>query len=61
MHADVDNFVILDDETSFLMDFTHTKLIKTSRLPNGVILQDIADATGLLDEHVNRAIQILLS
>ena len=43
------------------MDFTHTKLIKTSRLPNGVILQDIADATGLLDEHVNRAIQILLS
>ena len=60
-HADVDNFVILDDETSFLMDFVGTRLVKTNCIPDGVILQDIADATGLMDEHVKRAIEILLN
>lgn len=60
-HVDVDNFVILDDETSFLMDFVGTRLVKTNCIPDGVMLQDIAEATGLMDEHVKRAIEILLN
>lgn len=43
------------------MDFVGTRLVKTNCIPDGVILQDIADATGLMDEHVKRAIEILLN
>lgn len=58
-HPYVNNYVILDDETTFLMDFVNNRLVKTSILPDGVILTKMSDATGLLQEHVDKAIEIL--
>ena len=58
---DVESFVVIDDETSFLMEFCDKELIKTSFLPNGVMLENMDDCAGLCDEHVNKAIAILNS
>ena len=57
----IESFVIIDDETTDLMEFCNKELIKTSFLPNGVMLMDMDDCAGLCDEHVNKAIAILNS
>lgn len=59
-HPEVTNFVILDDETTHLMDFVGKELVKTSKLPDGVMLKSMDEATGLQDEHVTKAIGILM-
>ena len=58
---DIESFVIIDDETSFLMEFCNKELIKTSFLKDGEILMDMDDCTGLCKEHVDKAISILNS
>ena len=42
------------------MEFVGKELVKTSKLPNGVILKSMDECTGLQDEHVNQAIEILM-
>lgn len=58
-HPEVESFIILDDETTFLMDFVEKELIKTSILPDGIMLKNMADTTGILPEHVEQAIRVL--
>ena len=58
---DIESFVVIDDETSFLMEFVGNELIKTSFLPDGEMLMNMDDCTGLCEEHVNRSIAILNS
>lgn len=59
LHKETTSFVILDDETTFLMGFVGKGLVKTSTLPPGVMLKDIAESTGIQPEHVAEAIRIL--
>ena len=61
MGKDIESFVIIDDETSFLMEFCNKELVKTSFLKDGVMLENMDDCAGLCDEHVNKAIAILNS
>ena len=56
---DVESFVILDDESSFLIEFIGKELIKTSLVEDGEILKDMDDCTGLCEEHVDLAISKL--
>jgi len=58
-HPETEKFVILDDETTFLMDFVGKQLVKTSILPDGVMLTNMKDTTGLQEKHVKEAIKIL--
>lgn len=58
-HDDVESFVILDDETTFLMDFVDTNLIKLNNLPIGEMVCDMRDSIGLGEEHIKLAIDIL--
>ena len=58
---DIESFVVIDDETSFLMEFVQNELIKTSFLPDGEMLMNMDDCTGLCEEHVNKAIAVLNS
>lgn len=57
----VESFVIIDDETTDLMEFCNKELIKTSFLKDGVMLENMDDCTGLCKEHVDKAISILNS
>ncbi len=56
---DVESFVILDDESSFLIEFIGKELIKTSLIEDGEILKNMDDCTGLCEEHVDLAISKL--
>lgn len=58
-HNDVENFVILDDETTFLIDFVGTHLIKLNSLPVGEMVRSTADSIGLGEEHIQQAVDIL--
>lgn len=58
---DIETFVVIDDETSFLMEFVGNELVKTSFLPDGEMLMNMDDCAGLCEEHVNRSIAILNS
>ena len=58
-NTDVENFVILDDESSFLMDFVGENFIILNRLPIGEMVCDMNDSTGLCEEHIEMAINIL--
>ena len=60
-NKDIESFVVIDDESSFLMEFCNNELIKTSFLKDGVMLKNMDDCTGLCEEHVNKAISILNS
>lgn len=57
----IESFIIIDDETSDLMEFCNKELIKTSFLKDGVMLENMDDCAGLCDEHVDKAIAILNS
>lgn len=56
---DVSSFIILDDETSFLKKFWNNGLIKLNTLPYGQMVRDMRECTGLQDEHVKIAIEML--
>lgn len=58
-HEDVENFVIFDDETTILVDFWETNLIKTSILDYGVMVTCQDECTGICEEHIEPAINIL--
>jgi len=58
-HEEVDGFVILDDETTFLMEFVGTNLIQLNKLPAGVMVRRMEDCIGLGEEHIEQAIEIL--
>ena len=59
LNKEVDSFVILDDETTELMDFVGTNLIILNKLPIGQMVMDMRDSTGLCEEHITQAIDIL--
>lgn len=59
LNRDVDSFVILDDESFGLMDFVGTKLIILNKLPIGQMVCDMRDSTGLCEEHIELAVNIL--
>lgn len=58
-HEDVEGFVILYDETTMLMDFVGTNLIKLNNLPVGVLVRNMEDCIGLCEEHIEQAVDIL--
>lgn len=61
-HEDkVENFIILDDENSFLRAFHEDKrFIQTSSVPRGKIIMGFwYENTGLRNKHVKKAIKIL--
>lgn len=60
---EVENFIILDDENSFLRAFDDDKrFIQTSSVAKGVMIQGFTrENTGLKRKHVNQAIKILNS
>lgn len=51
--------MILDDETTFLMDFVGTNLIVLNNLPIGEMVRDMNDSIGLGEEHIKQVIDIL--
>lgn len=59
LNNDVENFVILDDESSFLIDFVGENFIILNRLPVGEMVRDMKDSIGLCEEHIELAINIL--
>lgn len=58
-HNDIDTFVILDDDSYDLQKFIDRELIKTSFTAPNEMVKDMGDCTGLQDEHVVKAINIL--
>ena len=61
-HADeVNNFIILDDENSFMKAFwDDERFIQTSVVNKSVIIQGLgAENTGLKNKHVRKAIRVL--
>lgn len=58
---EVENFIILDDENSFLRAFDDDKrFIQTSSVAKGVMIQGFPrENTGLKNKHVKQAIKIL--
>lgn len=58
---EVENFIILDDENSFLRAFDNDKrFIQTSSVAKGVMIQGFPrENTGLKKKHVRQAIKIL--
>lgn len=58
-HDNIDGFVILDDETTFLMEFVGTNLIKLNTLKVGELLKDASSCTGINEEDIEKAIDIL--
>lgn len=55
----VESFVILDDETTELMDFVDTNLIILNNLQVGEMVCDMRDCIGLCKEHVEQAVCVL--
>jgi len=60
-HPDVENFIIIDDETTHLRKFIGKELIKTSFLADGVMLKNMDDCMGLCEDHISIAINKLNS
>ena len=58
-HNDVEMFVILDDDSYDLQEFVGKELVKTSFTATDEMVKDMSDCTGLQDEHVVSAIDIL--
>lgn len=61
-HEDkVDNFIILDDENSFMKAFWNDeRFIQTSEVPKGIMIKGLAvENTGLRRKHVKQAIRVL--
>lgn len=61
-HEDkVDNFIILDDENSFMKAFWNDeRFIQTSEVPKGIMIKGLAvESTGLRRKHVKQAIRVL--
>lgn len=59
-HSGIESFVIIDDETSDLMDYYNRGLVvKTSFRPAGEMIKSMSDCSGLQDTHVVKAIEIL--
>ena len=58
-NEEVENFLILDDETTQLMDFVDTNLIILNNLPVGEMVRDMSDCIGLCEEHIEQAVNIL--
>ena len=58
---DITNFVILDDENSFLSVFWEdARFIQTSTVPKGTLIKGLAiEDTGLKNKHVRKAIKVL--
>ena len=58
---DITNFVILDDENSFLRVFWEdARFIQTSTVPKGTLIKGLAiEDTGLKNKHVRKAIKVL--
>lgn len=56
---DIDSFVILDDNSYDLQKFIGKELVKTSFTAPNEMVKDMGDCTGLQDEHVVKAINIL--
>ena len=59
LNGNIDNFVILDDETVNLMDFVGNNLVVLNKLPVGQMVRDMKDSTGLCEHHIEEAINIL--
>ena len=55
----IESFVIIDDETSDLIEFCNNELVKTIFLKNDGMLENVDSCIGLCDEHVDKAIAIL--
>ena len=53
------NFIILDDETTELMDFIGTNLITLNNIPVGEMVRDMRDCIGLCKEHIELVVDIL--
>ena len=60
-HSGVESFIVIDDETTHLKRFMGKELIKTSFLPDGVMLTNMDDCMGLCKDHISIAIQKLNS
>ena len=60
-NENVENFVILDDETTELMDFVDDNFIILNNLPIGVMVRDMRDCVGLCEEHIEQVVDILNS
>jgi len=58
-HRDIDTFVILDDDSYDLQKFIDRELVKTSFTAPNEMVKNMGDCTGLQDEHVVKAINIL--
>ena len=61
-HEDeVENFIILDDENSFMQAFwDDERFIQTSEVPKGIMIKGLdVENTGLKRKHVKQAIKIL--
>lgn len=58
-HPEVNEFVILDDESFDLQKYIGTRLVKTSAVKDGEMVKSMSQVTGLQPEHVQQAIKIL--
>lgn len=58
-NSNVESFVILDDETTELMDFVGSSLIILNNLPIGEMVCGMKDSIGLCEEHIEKAVDIL--
>ncbi len=58
-HPNVESFIVIDDETTHLKRFIGKELIKTSFLPEGVMLKNMDDCIGLCEDHIEIAIKKL--
>ena len=59
LNNNVDGFVILDDETTGLMDFIGLNFIILNNLPIGETLCNMDNCVGLGEEHIELAVNIL--
>lgn len=59
VHNNIENFVVIDDESFDLQKYVGTKLIKTSKVKNGKMLKNMDDCTGLCKHHIELAENIL--
>ena len=58
-HNNIDNFIIIDDESFDLNKYVGNKLIKTSIVSEGDIIRNMDDCIGLSKEHISKAIKLL--
>ncbi len=56
---EVEQFIVLDDDSYDLQKFLHKELIKTSFTADDEMVKDMNDCTGLCEHHVQEAIKKL--